>query len=162
LGTTEHELKGTGDRFWDHGIEAPVKSPVETLAVQPPVCEEPPPESPIETPEVAPLAASAALGPVLDPALDPVLDPVVLDPVLDPVALDPALDPVALDPVSDPRPPVPPDPVDLRSPASVLDPVLDPVPPDIPSAGPVPELRGSPVFGPATVIQFASPVETSG
>jgi hypothetical protein len=81
-------------------------------------------------------AAPVVLDPVLDPApldpvsdpvtLDPVLDPVVLDPVMDPVPSNPVLDPVALDPVLDPRPPVPPDPVDLRSPASVLDPVLDP------------------------------------
>jgi hypothetical protein len=76
---------------------SPACSPVETLVVQPPAaCEEPPAESPVETPAVASLAAS---------------------PPLDPVALDPALDPVL-----DPRPPVPPDPVDLWSPASVLDP----------------------------------------
>jgi hypothetical protein len=77
--------------------------------------------------------------------------PVVLDPDLDSVVkLNPVLDSPTLDPVSDPRPSVPLDPVDLRSPA----PVLDPVPADA-SAGPVPEPRCSLILGPATV-QLAS------
>jgi hypothetical protein len=77
------------------------------------------------------------LDPVpLDPASDPVaLGPVILNPVLDSAPLGPVLDPVAL--VA----------------------ALDPVPPDIPSAGPVPEHHSSPVFGPATVVQLASPVD---
>jgi hypothetical protein len=61
------------------------------------------------------------LGFVLNPVT---LDIPALDLVLDPVGgfLPPEKDPVVLDPC----PPVPPDPVDLGSPASVLDPILDP------------------------------------
>jgi hypothetical protein len=149
-----------------------VESPVETFAVQPPACEEPPAESPVETPAVASLAASPPLDAVLDPVvLDPVLDPVALDSVMDPVPSDPVLDPAvvlnpvldspALDPVLDPQPPVPPDPVDLRSPASVLDPILDPAPSDVLSASsvdkPPDEISVGSAFDSASVLCSGSP-----
>jgi hypothetical protein len=116
---------------------AHVTAPAIEPTVEPVECSA---KSPVETPAVASSTS---------PPLDPVLDPVPLDLVLGPVPLDPALDP-ALDPVLDPHPPVPPDPVDLRSPASVLDPDLDPVAldPDLDPAVPGPVLDPSPPVPP--------------
>jgi hypothetical protein len=87
-------------------LSDPVKSAVETLVVRPPAASEEAPVEPLPcSPVESPIETLAAQSPV-----------------------ESQMDSCALDPVSDPRPPVPPDPVDLRSPASILDPALDPRP----------------------------------
>jgi hypothetical protein len=109
-------------------VESCKDSPVDSPAVDPEILQpasaasDSPVESHVETPAAATSAPSELFPqgknspstiPVPAPGLDPVLGPVSMAPVLDPVASDPVLDPVALDPVLGPRPPDPPDLVDL-------------------------------------------------